>query len=91
MYISDLSEDDIEIAIKVRKLLDSQKCWIQKNVEPKKTSANLIQMFTQQLWVAGLGLGGPQKNPSELMKSALFPNFCPCFLRLRGGQPKRSA
>ena len=77
MYISDLSEDDIEIAIKVRK------CWIQKNVEPKKTSTNLIQMFTQQLWVAGLGLGGPQKNPSALVKSALFANFCPWFLRLR--------
>ena len=25
MYISDLSEDDIEIAIKVRKMLDSKK------------------------------------------------------------------
>ena len=77
MYISDLSEDDIEIAIKVRK------CWIQKNVEPKKTSANSTQMFTKQLWVAGLGSRGPQKNPSALVKSASFANFCPWFLRLR--------
>ena len=77
MYISDISEDDIEIAIKVKNYVGFKKIWA------KKTSANSIQMFTQQPRVAGLGSRGPQKNPSALVKSALFANFCPWFLRLR--------
>ena len=48
MYISDLSEDDIEIAIKVSKMLDS-KTFQAKNISSKKTLGNSNQ--TKVAWL----------------------------------------
>ena len=63
MYISDLSEDDIEIAIKVRKLLYSQifSC--------KKTSAQLRETFSSPANVAVFYM-------KEYLSSRLQQNLC---------------